>query len=150
MKYITTVLIILCVFSLNIYAQNVSLNKKDNSISIDGKVVLKYKKQQMTNWSLFDMNGEELVYFTISNNGTPQYDDDDFFIINFLPEKVKVETNDYTNIQTFFNFNKALEKFVAWLLREKALNSDGTLNPEKVETFRSKYDQNITNRTILH
>lgn len=143
-------LLLSIVISIALNAQTVELNKKDNTISIDGSTVLKYKKKQLVNWSIYNTNGEELVYFTILDNGTPNYKDDDYYAITFIAQNVRVESNDYSNIQTFFNFNKALQKFVTWLVEEKVMNIDGSINEEKVNVFYRKYDQNITNRTIRY
>ena len=131
-------------------AQNVALDKKNNTIAIDDAAVLKYKKINMANWSFYDMNENEIVFFKLVDNGTPSYRDDDYMIINFLTENTKVESNDFSHIQAAFNVNKSIEKFVVWMLKEKVLDSKGNINPDKVATFHSKYDQNITNRTIKH
>jgi hypothetical protein len=146
----TCLLVALLLFTSSLLAQTVELNKKDNTINIDGSAVLKYKKKQLVNWSLYNLKGEELVYFTTLDNGTPGYAKDDYYAITFIEQNVKVESNDYTNIQTFFNFNKALQKFVTWLVEEKVMNLDGTINEDKLQAFYTKYDQNITNRTIRY
>lgn len=131
-------------------AQDVALDKKNNTIVIDGAAVLKYTKTNMANWSFYDMNENEIVFFKLADNGTPSYRDDDYMIINFLTENTKVESNDFSHIQAAFNVNKSIEKFVVWMLKEKVLDNKGNINPDKVATFYSKYDQNITNRTIKH
>lgn len=68
-------------------AQNVALDKKNNTIVMDGAAMLKYTKINMANWSFYDMNEHEIVFFKLADNGTPSYRDDDYMIINFLTEK---------------------------------------------------------------
>ena len=96
------------------------------------------------------VNDNEIVFFKVVDNGTPGYIDDDYLIINFLNENTKVETNDFSQIQALFNINKTMEKSVVWLLKEKVLDYKGNINPQKVAVFHSKYDQDITNRTMRY
>lgn len=131
-------------------AQDVALNKKNNTIAIEGTVALKYTKNNMMSWSLYDKDDNEIVFFKVLDNGTPGYVDDDYMVINFLNENTKIETNDFSQVQAVFNINKTIEKSVVWLLKEKVLDREGNVNPDKVAVFYSKYDQNITNRTIKH
>lgn len=134
----------------HVNAQSVKLDKKNNTIAIEGQVALKYVKNNMLSWSIYDMKDNEIVFFKVVDNGTHSYIDDDYMVINFLNENTKTETNDFSQIQAVFNINKTIEKSVVWLLKEKVLNPEGNVNPEKVAVFHSKYDQNITNRTIRH
>ncbi len=131
-------------------AQTVTLDKKKNTIAIDDEVALKYIKNNKLSWSFYDMNDNEIVFFKVVDNGTPGYIDDDYMIINFLNENTKVETNDFSQIQALFNINKTMEKSVVWLLKEKVLDYKGNINPQKVAVFHSKYDQDITNRTMRY
>jgi len=128
-------------------AQTVTLDKKKNTIAIDGEAALKYIKNNRLSWSFYDRNDNEIIFFKVVDNGTPGYIDDDYMIINFLNENTKIETNDFSQIQALFNINKTMEKSVVWLLKEKVLDYEGNINPEKVAVFHSKYDQDITNRT---
>lgn len=131
-------------------AQTVTLNKKKNTIAIDGVTALKYTKNHIISWSFYDKEDNEIIFFKVENNGTPDYIDDDYMVINFLNENTKIETNDFSQVQAVFSINKTIEKSVVWLLKEKVLNPEGYINPEKVAVFHSKYDQNITNRTIRY
>lgn len=131
-------------------AQTVTLDKKKNTIAIDGVTALKYTKNNRLSWSFFDKDDNEIVFFKVEDNGTPAYIDDDYMVINFLNENTKTETNDFSHVQAVFNINKTIEKSVVWLLKEKVLNTEGYINPDKVAVFHSKYDQNITNRTIRY
>lgn len=82
------------------------------------------------------------------DNETLRYQEDDYYILNFLTEKIKVESNDFSKILNFMNSKKAMEKLIKWLLKEKVLTNDGELNPERLTIFKEKYDENITERTI--
>jgi hypothetical protein len=73
---------------------------------------------------------------------------DDYFILNFLTEKVKIETTDISKIANFMNSRKGMEKLIKWLIKERVLNHDGELNSERVAIFKEKYDENITERTF--
>lgn len=148
MKY--KLILLLLLIGLNTQAQKVALNKKSSTITIDGKDVFKYSKKALINWSFFDLNDNEIIFFSVVNNGTNSHTTDDYYIVNFINENVKVESNNYAQFQTFFNFNKAIVKFVEWLLKEKVIDSKGIVNPDKLSIFQSKYDQNISNRTIFH
>lgn len=72
----------------------------------------------MTNWSFYDGEGNETIFFKVMDNGT-SFSEDDYMVINFLEEHTKLESNDFSQIQAFFNVNKSIEKFIMWLLKEK-------------------------------
>lgn len=82
------------------------------------------------------------------DNETPRYVSDDYFILNFLTEKTKVESTDLAKIANFMNSKKGMEKLIKWLIKERVINQDGALNPERVAIFKEKYDENITQRTL--
>lgn len=77
-----------------------------------------------------------------------KYSDDDYYVLNFLTEKVKIESRDYSHFSSFFNSKKSMQKLIQWLIKEKVLSVDGNINKEKLEVFFEKYDENIVNRTM--
>ena len=137
----------LLMISCNIYfSQNVTI--KDTKVLLDGKQILKAEKIILAQYSFFSMkNDEEVLLYKYMDNETPTYVSDDYFILNFLTEKVKVESNDLGKVSNFMNSKKGMEKIIKWLLKERVLNQDGELNPERLAIFKEKYDENITART---
>ncbi|MEA1850391.1 MULTISPECIES: hypothetical protein [Chryseobacterium] len=122
---------------------------KDDKVLLDGKQILKAEKINVLQYSFYSMkDDEEILMFRQMDNETPKYMDDDYYVLNFLTEKTKVESTDFTKILNFMNSRKAMEKLIKWLLKERVINNDGELNPERVQTFKEKYDENITDRTF--
>lgn len=138
----------LLIASCNLYfSQDVTI--KDDKVLLDGKQILKAEKINLTQYSFFSMkNDEEILMYKYMDNETPRYVNDDYFILNFLSEKTKVESTDLAKIANFMNSKKGMEKLVRWLLKERVINQDGELNPDRVAVFKEKYDENITQRTV--
>lgn len=138
----------LLVASCNLYfSQDVTI--KDDKVFLDGKQILKAEKINVTQYSFFSMkDDEEVLMYKYMDNETPRYVSDDYFILNFLTEKTKVESTDLAKISNFMNSKKGMEKLVKWLLKERVINKDGELNSERVVVFKEKYDENITQRTL--
>ena len=138
----------LLVLSFNFYfTQEVEI--KDDKVLLDGKQILKAEKINMVEYSFYNLkNDDEILLYRQMDNETSRYQDDDYYVLNFLTEKVKVESNDFYKIASFMNSKKSMEKLIKWLLKEKVLTNDGELNPDRLATFKEKYDQNITERTI--
>lgn len=140
--------IFLLIVSCNFYfSQEVVI--KDDKVLLDGKQILKSEKINVAQYSFFTMkNDDEILMYKYMDNETPMYQDDDYFILNFLSEKTKVESKDFTKIANFMNSRKGMEKLVKWLLKERVINTEGELNPDRVNVFKDKYDENITERTL--
>ncbi|MCE4067364.1 hypothetical protein LXM63_19915 [Chryseobacterium gleum] len=138
----------LLMVSCNLYfSQDVSI--KDDKVLLDGKQILKAEKINAAQYSFFSMkDDEEVLLYRYMDNETPRYVNDDYFILNFLTEKTKVESTDMTKISNFMNSKKGMEKLVKWLLKERVINHDGGINPERVVIFKDKYHENITERTF--
>jgi len=138
----------LLIISFNLYfSQEVEI--KDDKVLLDGKQILKAEKINVMQYSFYTLkNDDEILMYKYMDNETPRYQEDDYFVLNFLTEKTKVESSDFSRILNFMNSRKAMEKLVKWLLKEKVLTPEGELNSERVIIFKEKYDQNITERTI--
>ncbi|MEY8761354.1 hypothetical protein [Chryseobacterium tongliaoense] len=138
----------LFLLSFNLYfSQDVAI--KDDKVLLDGKQILKAEKISVGQYSFFTMkDDEEILLYRYMDNESPKYGDDDYYILNFLTEKTKVESRDFTKILNFMNSKKGMEKLIKWLLKERVINSEGELNPERVAIFKEKYDENITERTF--
>ena len=128
-------------------AQEVEI--KDDKVLLDGKQILKAEKINAIQYSFYDLkNDDEILMYKQMDNETPRNVNDDYFILHFLTEKTKIETTDFSKIANFMNSRKAMEKLIKWLLKEKVINDKGELNPERVQVFKEKYDQNIQQRTF--
>lgn len=138
----------LLVLSFNFYfTQEVEI--KDDKVLLDGKQILKAEKINMVEYSFYNLKSDdEILLYRQMDNETSRYQDDDYYVLNFLTEKIKVESNDFYKIASFMNSKKSMEKLIKWLLKEKVLTNDGELNPDRLAIFKEKYDQNITERTI--
>ncbi|MCS4305196.1 MULTISPECIES: hypothetical protein [unclassified Chryseobacterium] len=138
----------LLLMGCNLYfSQEVSI--KDDKVLLDGKQILKAEKINITQYSFFSMkDDEEVLMYKYMDNETPKYVSDDYFILNFLTEKTKVESTDLAKIANFMNSKKGMEKLIKWLLKERVINQNGELNPDRVAVFKEKYDENITQRTL--
>ncbi|MBV8326428.1 hypothetical protein [Chryseobacterium sp.] len=139
---------LLLMISCNLYfSQEVTI--KDNKVLLDGKQILKAEKISLAQYSFFSMkDDDEILLYKYMDNETPSNVRDDFFILNFLTAKVKVESTDLGKVSNFMNSRKGMEKIVKWLLQERVLNEKGEINPERVAVFKEKYDENITQRTL--
>lgn len=133
------VMLIFSVWMENLNAQNVEVKK--DKVLFDGKEILSI---DWSGWSLetkiYELNTEnEIIFANLNPNGTPKYRDDDYLQIHFLTLDKKMEMSDK-------NFGKGLVK---WLFKNNIFDSNGNLIPEKVDILIKKYDEKITERTIL-
>ncbi|KQT25706.1 hypothetical protein ASG22_03070 [Chryseobacterium sp. Leaf405] len=143
-----TLSVFLLILSFNLYlSQEVVI--KDDKVLLDGKQILKSEKINMAQYSFYTMkDDEEILMYRYMDNETPKYQDDDYYVLNFITEKIKIESTDFTKILNFMNSRKGMEKLIKWLLKERVITNEGELNPERVQIFKDKYDENITERTL--
>ena len=123
---------------------------KDDKVLLDGTPILKYEKINILQHSFYSIESDdEILLFKWHDNETSQYNEDDYIILNFLTAKVKVETTSVEHVISGLGMNskKNMQKLVKWLIKEKVLDSKGNLNPEKLQTFYDKYNEDITQRT---
>lgn len=141
---------IFAITSFSVSAQEVEI--KDDKVLLDGKQILKYEKINIFQHSFYSLDDNEILLYKYNDNETKQYSQDDYLVLNFLTEKTKVETKDIMRATSGMGMNsrKNMEKLVGWLLKEKVIDANGVLNPEKVQIFFEKYDQNITERTVRY
>jgi hypothetical protein len=103
----------------SLYAQEIEI--KDDQVMLDGKAILKYEKINLIQVSFYDLeSGDELLLYKSFDNETPKNFNDDYFVLNFLTEKKKVETTDFSKITSGMGFNtkKNMQKLVAWLIKK--------------------------------
>ncbi|WP_298902621.1 hypothetical protein [uncultured Psychroserpens sp.] len=141
MKFKNTLLLLTALFCFtNMNAQKIKLKK--GFVLVDGEKKFEYEKGDGgTELSLFTLGKETEILFMLKNkNETVGYLDDDFKQITFINEKQKLETATYRSYPHKW--------FIKKLIKEKVLELDGKINSKKLNIFFSKYDENITNRTI--
>ncbi|MFK7756626.1 MAG: hypothetical protein AB8B53_06815 [Flavobacteriales bacterium] len=130
-------LIALLISVLTASAQKIKL--KDDKVYVDGSYLMDYESKLMLNEFYLLKEGEELVMVLWNDNGTREYKEDDFMTIHFLKEDIKVETHR----------TRMRKGIVKWLLSGDVLTSDGQVVKEKAELFYKKFDEKITERTII-
>ena len=132
-------------------AQEVEIKK--DKVLLDGKEILRYEKENVFNQSFYSLvDDEEILHYRFSDNGTQQYLNDDYFILNFLKEKVKIESSEVSRVTVIMSSRKSSEKLIKWLLKDKVMYPDGSINSEKLDNFFQKYNEDITKRTevLIH
>lgn len=139
---------VFAIANFSMFSQEVEI--KDDKVLLDGKQILKYEKINVLQHSFYSMDDNEILLYKYNNNETRDYHDDDYIVLNFLTEKTKVETKDIMRAVSGLGMNsrKNMEKLVVWLLKEKVIDANGVLNPERVQLFFEKYDEKITERTV--
>ena len=138
------ILIGLFIFITNsVFSQKVKL--KTDKIVIDGKEVFGYKSERINGsptLTIYDLNTkEELIFIKEDDAGTygAERREDDFTVYKFLKEGIKVEISYYT----FMSNN------VKFLFKNEIFDMNGVLNEKKITALKDKYDENISEKTIL-
>lgn len=123
---------------------------KDDKVLLDGKAILKSEKINVFQYSFYTLDDNEIVMFRMFDNETPQYQADDYYVINFIEQRIKVQCTDFSRVVSGLGMNskKSMEKLMAWLFKEKVLTPEGTVNPDRVGVFYDKYDEKILERTV--
>lgn len=123
---------------------------KDDNVLLDGKTILKSEKINVFQYSFYTLDDNEILMFRMFDNETPQYQADDYYVINFLEQKVKVQCTDFSRVVSGLGMNskKNMEKLMAWLVKEKVITPEGKVNADKLDVFFDKYDEKILERTM--
>ncbi|WP_223609509.1 hypothetical protein [Chryseobacterium sp. OSA05B] len=147
MKKITMVML-LVLGTAFVNAQKIEI--KDDNVLLDGKAILKSEKINTFQYSFYTLDDNEILMFRMFDNETPQYQADDYYVINFIDQRVKVQCTDFSRIVSGLGMNskKNMEKLMTWLLKEKVITPEGKVNPDKVGVFFDKYDEKILERTV--
>lgn len=138
-----TIILFSTFFTITVLAQEVKI--EENKILLDGKVFLKYEKISVINHSFFNLNGDEILNYKWHNNDTPTSNLDDYYILNFINEKKKVKSRDVSHMGASLSSRKNCEKLINWMLNDKVLNKDGTINTEKLDILYRKYNEDVEN-----
>ena len=122
----------------NAQAQKVKL--KNEVIYVDGEATFSYaKKTHGTELVVYTLNTKDELFTAIFYSGDAQINDDNYYRLVFTTENKSME---YT--RTYWN------KFlIQWLLEQDVLTTGGKLDASKIDGFISKYDENISERTVI-
>ena len=133
-------IIISLFFTTVSFAQKVQFKK--SKVLIDKIETFDFNRSLLSNdFSLYKLNSkDEIIYISHFNNETPRYHDDDYKKIVFIKQNIIVESSRLRS--------KTLKQLIRLLLEEEILDKDGNINPEKLQSFVTKYNENITNRTM--
>ncbi|MCB0515921.1 MAG: hypothetical protein R2798_06655 [Chitinophagales bacterium] len=115
-------------------------------VKIDGNEVLKYEKIQFYNFSLYDREEHEILYFTMNSNDAFENIAENYMILNFVNNDVIVETTDFSHIPFALSAKKVSQGVIQWLVKEKVIDTEGHINEEKLTIFFRKYDQQLTEK----
>lgn len=138
----TLLLLVFLLYTSIAYAQTVKIKKDE--VFVDGELRFKSEKRlNTTQFSLYNLSdGKEILSVIRNLNGTIGFSADDYTQIIFNGFNTRVESEQING--------RAFAWYVELLLKGKVLNLDGSINEENLQNFFTKYDQNITNRTIRH
>ncbi|MEY8847288.1 hypothetical protein AB9K26_00610 [Psychroserpens sp. XS_ASV72] len=141
MKLKNILLLTLVLISMaTVSAQKIKLKK--GFVFIDNEKVFEFEKRAAASeFSLYTIGKEQEILFILRNNNeTIGYGDDDFNQIIFIKDNRKLETASLRG----YSFKYFIQK----LISEKVLDIEGNIDSNKLDTFFSKYDEQITERTI--
>ena len=115
---------------------------ENDKVLYDGKPILRFEKMN-SNYSFYSLEtDDEILYYTYDFNGTSAYVHDDVYTLNFLTEKIKIESRYFEQIGSI-STKKSMQKLIELLVKEKVLSLDGKINREKLEIFYDKYNEVI-------
>lgn len=116
--------------------KNVKFKHNKGYLYVDKKETFKLKYSARY-FYIYDLNtNEELMYFYLNNNETPQYLDDDYVKVYFTNSGKSFESKSHHRV------------VMAQLISNKVFDSDWNIIEDNVIKFIAKYDENISNRTI--
>ena len=127
LKVVATVLFL----SISFFGFSQKIKLKKEEVLVDKTVWLKYKEANSFDYSIYNLNGDEIIYIkyvkrgpnnmVFSKEGKPNY-----YVISFLGLKKKIEIRNF------------VESIMTTIHDSKAVNEDGTLNEEKVNIIVEK------------
>ncbi len=145
-----TKIITLGLLLVNVLLSAQKVEIKGDNVLLDGKAILKSEKINVTQYSFYTLNGDEILMFKIFDNETPQYHQDDYYVLNFIEEKKKLQSTDFSKVIAGLGMNskKSMEKLTTWLLKEKVITPEGKVDTNRLDVLIDKYDEKILERTI--
>lgn len=137
---ITRILLSICmIFTFcSVQAQKVKLKK--DIIYVDGEARFSYaKKTHGREFVVYTLNTKDELFTAIFYSGDSENSEGDYYKLVFTNEKKSME---YT--RTYWN-----KYLITWLIEQDILLVEGTMDPDKIDNFINKYDENITERTMI-
>lgn len=139
MKQIVTLLFL--IVSLTSFSQKVKLKKGE--VLLDKAVWLKYQEANSFDYSIYNLNGDEIIYIkyvkrgpnnmVFSREGKPNY-----YVISFLGLNKKIEIRNF------------VESIMTTIRDSKVVNEDGTLNEAKVNILVEKIGTQFSDENNLN
>ena len=129
-------------FSLLIYLTGTfivfsqELKVKKDEILLDDKPFLKYEKITLAEYSIKDLTGNEILFFQTKEDPKTYLT---FISFYFVSLKKKIESDNIARISGM-GYKTMLDKMITWLIKDKVLNTDGTVNAAQLEIFSDKYN----------
>ncbi|RYF98763.1 MAG: hypothetical protein EOO02_18265 [Chitinophagaceae bacterium] len=117
-----------------VFSQDVKVKKDE--VLLDGKAFLNYEKLTIVEYSIKDVTGNEFLSLQIKESPTTHAS---YLVLYFTEAKRRIESTSIDRISGMGS-KTMIEKLITWLLKDKVLNADGTINPEKLEVFSEKYN----------
>lgn len=126
-------------FTINsAHAQKIKLKKE--VVYVDGEATFSYAKKT---------HGIEFVVYTLNTK-------DELFTAIFYPGNKEIRDDNYYKL-VFTDANKSLEytrsywnkSLISWLFEQDLLTIDGKMNSDKIDGFITKYDENVSERTMI-
>ena len=129
-------LIITVLISMNSYSQKIKLKKE--KVLLDDIEILSYKKVPTYNEVYFYdlINNEEVIFIKFDDNGTFEYDGDDYVKIFFAKTNTKIESKS-------IRYGAKGEETIKKLIFDGVIEKNGNINYEKVKSFSEKYNDVI-------
>lgn len=138
MKRILFLIALSLLFTQNSFAQKVKMKK--GTIYLDGQEFLSYEKRSNgMEVVVFELNTEKELFTCIFYNGNKEIRDDNYYRLVFSES---VKSMEYS--QPYWN-----KSLIKWLLEQKVLTDDGKIDDEKIDIFIKKFDEKVSERTIL-
>ncbi len=124
-------------------AQKVEIKK--DIVYFNENAILKYDKINAGEISFYSLSGDETLYYRYfpgrpGVNPVPEY-----FALNFVSSHIKIETTDLGRIASL-GIKNAMEKLIAWLVKEKVICADGSVDLLRLNAFYEKYNEMIPNK----
>jgi len=137
---IIRIFLLVCVmFSINsAHAQKVKL--KNDVIYVDGEAAFSYaRKMNKTELVVYNLNTKDELFTAIFYPVNIKIHEDNYYKIVFAHES---ESMEYTRVY----WNKSL---ISWMLEQDVLTGEGKINTDKIDSFITKYDENVSERTMI-
>lgn len=114
-------------------AQEIKIKK--DQIFLDGNPFLKYEKINLAEHSFRTENGDEVLYFQTKQDDLGET----YLVFNFVQMKRKVKSDSVGRV-TALGVKNMIEKMLTWLVKDKVLNTDGTINADALDIFTDKFN----------